>query len=366
MGFRKTVIYILAILLTACSKDSVEQPDETKNSLITFTISGFEEAPVITRAKVLSSIADLQDTNTDIRVAATYQNGTDPLVTYFENVRLNYSSGKWVLANNYYWLPTQNLDFLADIVSGNRSDFNATFNKPYTFTYSVPTDITKQHDYTYAVKHGVSRAAYENTSVPLEFKHALSQIIFTGSVAENWNVTIKSITIKNISKSGTFNYGTGLWSGLDTQNNSYVFTLATPKVFNGQSQPEELLASSSEPSERLVLMPQVLNPWTPKVGDNRIPITTADVDHLSYVEIECKIQERLNNNYIVGGSSAYGKIYASLSGTWEPNKKYIYNLPFGAGYTNDGKKTIELITLSATIVDWTAGNTYDNGQAKFD
>ena len=48
MGFRKTVLFILAILLTACSKDSVEQPDKTKNSLITFTISGFEEAPVIT------------------------------------------------------------------------------------------------------------------------------------------------------------------------------------------------------------------------------------------------------------------------------------------------------------------------------
>ena len=358
INIKNIVVVGIALFLAACSKESVENQDS--HDLITFNVPS-SQWNMTTRAKVLSSMADLQNSNTDVRVTAKYH--SDNSTVYFEKERLTYASDEWVI-KDYYWIPDVHLDFFAEVVSGNFNQFPSHITDAavtsHTFQYTVPTAIANQHDYVYAVSFDKYRE-----DVPLDFRHALSQIVFTASVTENWKVTIQSITIKNVCSAGTFSYDTGLWTDLDTQDKSYVFTLASATTFIGQTQPVELLASSSEPSERLVLMPQTLNPWQPKVGNSRVPITTADANKLSYVIISCKIQDLNDSNYIVGNASSYGLVYAPLAGTWEPNKKYIYNLPFGAGYKDTGNKTIEQITLSATIVDWTTGNT-ESGQGKFD
>lgn len=366
-----TAFIATALLMAACMQEH-DEGTQTSASLITFNVPSTQWNQATTRAKVFSSINDLKASTTDIRVTAKYH--SDHTV-YFQNERLQFLNNTWTLskkindtwvAANYYWIPNTPLDFFADVVSGNgdRSAFDSQVSNKaeYTFDYTVPAAIANQHDYIYAVSLNQSR---NDAGVPLEFKHALSQIVFTASVAENWNVTIEKITIVNVRSAGTFSYETQAWSDLDDPDESYVFTLATPKVFNGMSAAERLLAANDE---RLVLMPQTLNnPWVPKTtSGDRTPITTANTQLQSYVIVSCKIQDRNDNNYYVGSSATYGNVYAPLSGTWEPNKVYIYDLPFGAGYKADGRKTIEQITLSATIVDWTTGETVDDGIARFD
>lgn len=370
----------MAMLMAACSQENVESNQESQG-LITFSVPEMQWNKANTRAQVLGSIEDLKASTTDIRVTAKYHD--DHSKVYINNERLQYLDNTWTLskyvdnawiATKYYWLPNTSLDFFADVVSGNRSTFNSllTNKTDYTFDYVVPDAIADQHDYIYAVSLNQS---HDENGVPLEFKHALSQIVFMASVSENWNVSIKSITIHNIKNAGTFDYRTGLWTNSGTANHSMVFTLATPKVFEGHSGEERLQAVNDE---RLVLMPQELNnPWQipddPDPNVNHIT-TVAEPNLQSYVEIVCKIQSRISGTYYAGGATEWGTVYAPISGvletgktakTWEPNKKYIYTLPFGAGYKATGEETIQYIGLSATVTDWEAGETAE-GSALFD
>ena len=357
----------MAMLMAACSQENVEGNQESQG-LITFSVPEMQWNKANTRAQVLGSIEDLKASTTDIRVTAKYHD--DHSKVYINNERLQYLDNTWTLskyvdnawiATKYYWLPNTSLDFFADVVSGNRNAFNNQVSNStnYTFDYTVPTTIANQHDYVYAVSLNTLKS---DNPIPLDFRHALSQIVFTASVAENWNVEINSITIHNVSSTGTFSYETQAWTNQNTANSSYTFQLATPKVFNGISTAVRLQSTNDE---RLVLMPQVLDPWSPKVGGVRVPIATADAQHKSYVAIECKIKHPSEANYYAGTNTTYGIVYAPISGTWEPNKIYIYELPFGYGYKADGNPTIEQITLSTTILDWTTGE-IQSGNAQFD
>ena len=357
----------MTILMAACSQENVEDNQASQN-LITFSVPDMLWNKANTRAQVLGSIEDLKASTTEIRVTAKIH--TDHSKVYINNERLQYLNNTWTLskyvnnawiASKYYWLPNTPLDFFADVVSGNRTAFNSQVSNQtnYTFDYTVPTTIANQHDYVYAVSLNTQKS---DDPIPLDFRHALSQIVFTASVAENWYVEIKSITIHNISSTGTFSYETGLWTNLNAASTDYVFQLASAETFNGISAARRLQATDDE---RLVLMPQTLDSWSPKVGGVRVPIATADAQNKSYVAIECKIKHPSEANYYAGTNTTYGTIYAPISGTWEPNKIYIYELPFGYGYNADGKPTIEQITLSTTILDWTTGE-IQSGNAEFD
>lgn len=364
----------MAMLMAACSQENVEGNQESQG-LITFSVPEMQWNKANTRAQVLGSIEDLKASTTDIRVTAKYHD--DHSKVYINNERLQYLDNTWTLskyvdnawiATKYYWLPNTSLDFFADVVSGNRTAFNNQVSNStnYTFDYTVPTTIANQHDYVYAVSLNTLKS---DNPIPLDFRHALSQVVFTASVAENWKVTIHSITIHNIKNSGTFSYETQGWTLSGNAQYNYTFPLGTDKVFSEASASERLLAANDE---RLVLMPQAITPWNPETET----IAQANSNHHSYVSISCKIQNNANGAYYAGNSGAndWGTIYAPISvpssdasevNTWKPNKKYIYELPFGAGYKDDGKKTIDQITLSATIVNWGAGESKD-GFAQFE
>ncbi|MBR1411330.1 MAG: fimbrillin family protein [Prevotella sp.] len=346
-------IYILLFAtLVACSKESVEE--NASSDVIKFKTPTFQKLSSATRASVFTSIDDLQKDATDIRVTAKYHN--DHSKVYIDSERLKYESGAWTI-NKYFWIPNQYLDFFAEVVAGNgdRTYFSKVNPTNYTFDYTVPTDITKQYDYIYAV----CLNKYKE-DIPLEFRHALSQIVFTASVAENWDVMVNKITIVNVHSAGTFSYETQGWTTTDEATNSYVFQLGTPKVFNGTSAAVRL---QTENDERLLQMPQTLNPWV--LDPTPETITQANENKHSYIIINCKIRNIDKNTYYAGDANTYGNIYAAIDGTWESNKLYTYELAFGAGYKDSGEQTIQLITLSAKIDDWVAGESKD-GTTKFE
>ena len=112
------VVATTALFLAACSRESAES-GQLSQDLITFSVPS-SQWNNMTRAKVLGSMADLQNSNTDVRITAKFH--SDNSTVYFEKERLSYVSGNWVI-KDYYWIPDVHLDFFAEVVSGNYNQF---------------------------------------------------------------------------------------------------------------------------------------------------------------------------------------------------------------------------------------------------
>lgn len=91
-----------------------------------------------------------------------------------------------------------------------------------SFNYTVPTDATKQNDIVLA------KATYSgdtDASAPLTFSHIMSAVQFkVGTKMAQGK--IKSITLNNIYKTGTYDIATGVWTPQADSKGSYSVTFS--------------------------------------------------------------------------------------------------------------------------------------------
>lgn len=372
------IVILAGLLVASCSDhdDGVGNGSESSSAKPISFSSGSNQTRATTKTSIEYEdnfyILAFDHLTHDLYIG--FSSGTGTGLTYSGIELKHYNAELWAPEDKrtLYW-PGGALDFCAYYPNGATISHNSSREMVYTASNA----IADQKDILYAYKGNVMATdddITENTfidadnfsfltkTVTLNFKHALSQVGFTASVGQNWDVTIKSITIHNVYSAGTFDYSTATWTNTGTPNNAIPFTLATPEVFNGVSASRELKANAAG-TEILILMPQTLNnPWVPSSTN---PISATATSLQSYVDIECKIMNRSNSSYYAGTASAYGHVYAPIDGMWEAGKKYSYEIAFGAGYKDTGEATIQFLTLSAKITDWVEGNTY-TGQAEFD
>ena len=206
-------------------------------------------------------------------------------------------------------------------------------------------------DLMYATASGLTADSYNGT-VPLEFRHALSQLTFRGVLAdETLSVECEQISINNIGCEGTLSLSSGTWSGID--NITYYLTPQTKKSIASTTDTVTLIGDD----HAFMLIPQTLTPWT-TTSSNPVPITTADSNKQCYLSMSCKIKK--DGEYVVGSDDEYGKVYmpfgTELGKMLEMGKKYEITLCFGLGYNEQGEKiepsTTGPITYTVSVKDW--------------
>lgn len=139
------------------------------------------------------------------------------------------------------------LDFYA--YNGGTYSYNS--GAPYA-TFSVDEDAFNQHDFLVAEHKQIS---YNDAKghVSLTFDHACAAVFFTVQITNTLrtnlghDLTVNSIVLRNVYKSGTYNYGTKSWSDVSTVAN-YTLTNAAITV---TPTPQDL------PSKYLFMIPQV-------------------------------------------------------------------------------------------------------------
>lgn len=192
-----------------------------------------------------------------------------------------------------------------------------------------------------------------NGKVKFNFKHILSQIVFQAKTQyEGMQVDIKDIKIHNFKLSGTFTFPTTAEASPTQSNWQTAAVLANGTFFvvkdqtitvNSAAKPTDI--SSKTP---LLLVPQELNkPWDTKTTPKTK--AQADKDFESYLEINCRIQQK---GVYVFGKDGYTTLYVPFSASWEPGKRYIYTLIFGGGYTDQGVPVLSPINFEATAEEW--------------
>ena len=327
----------MALVLVSCSRDEVieinRDSDEIRFGVVT---------DAATRA------ADVYCNNNlpgAFNVWAKYNNAT-----YIDGDLIQKEGTAWVNKTGVrYWPETGEVEFYAHVNAGTAFQWNN--GSPSIENYTVDTDVTKQNDLLYAVKiQGRS-----DNPVTLNFRHALSQIVFQAkNTNANLYVEIKGVSVCNLGNVNTFYYmpdatddniinddgkgeteTTGEWGFWDTLrggNTDYAVEFNAVPV-PGDSQPKSLTNTNADGKEysknAMLLLPQTTTEWAPAVGKGN---PGAEAQKGTYFLVDCKICNVAGDAYATSDVVLWeGPAAIPVAFNWEQGKKYIYTFVFGDG-----------------------------------
>lgn len=288
-----------------------------------------------------------------------------------------------------YW-PEDAVDFYAHVNAGTTFALNSgapTFNN-----FTVESAVGSQVDLLYAVKKGETK---ETTPVQLNFRHALSQIVFKArNESENIFVQIKGVKVKNVKNSGTYTFPTttdpnlptsgtadsenrGSWALADTKAD-YEVNFSLVDVKGSKTNPTTVNLSDVE-GTALMLMPQTTTAWDPETAPKPSVGNTN-----SYLLVDCVIYNVADgsatplpgDNVCLWGKKEENGSYTTkelaipVKFAWEEGKKYTYTLVFGngnGGYNPDPEDpdpedpdpVLVPISFEVTVDEFLNGGSYD-------
>ena len=280
-------------------------------------------------------------TSTSWRNYMTETNG-DPVVVTFNNDK------SWVSAKDYFWPKTGKLTFAAYSPADAAGTYSHKAAGLQITDFTVAA-VGAQYDLMYSDR-AYNRISSENqygetndqnpyTGVDIVFRHALSSIVFkvgTDANYTNANNTfkIKSITIKNVADAGTFNEGLTDGNNSITRDPQWAVTGNADKNYVAYSNEtgftvpndgetfEEPANTPDEPTD-LILLPQTF------VGNDKAVVEIVyTYGTAASGEIQHTQTFKLND--------------ATNAQTWEPNKRYTYNIIFG----------LDKIYFAPVVEDW--------------
>lgn len=394
---------MVAIGLASCSNDEVvmERNDANKINFTATTQGTSRAAQVYCNNKKFSSF-----------------NVYSPGFIAGDVVTLSDDGATWVNSVNRYWPSTGTLDFYAHVNAG--TTFTTTGEKPQfvnftpanaltttvattadddeegdtenptTPTTSEPT-VANQVDLLYAVK---SSASKEKGAVALNFRHALSQIVFKAkNVSSNLHVVINGVGVHNLYGTNTYTIdctttdtniedhtgaGTdqptnrGSWAeltGAHTTGYATAFDAVTvAKGGNVVNLTEGTEGSAAvEASEDVEAKPAVARDFSkamlllPQAGD-ALNLAAQKADNAEsnggvYFTVDCTIYNVAGAEYAASDITLYsGKIRIPADIDWAEGMKYVYTFVFGngnGGYEpEDPDPVLVPITFTVTVDDF--------------
>ena len=337
----KKAIYLLslaAVSLASCSNDEV----------ITLNQDEIKFAAVTDNA----SRADI-NTTTNLEAFKTYafveENGTK---TYVNGVVANRTEGTstFELAEKFFWPATPvNFQFVAptsvDITDGKINNYVC--------------DESNQADLIYAAAINKTKADATEGVLPINFRHALSQLVFkvTSKKEYGLNVTVKEIRIVNVRKGGTLTYPTadttdpnysetenggfgdsnqetelnnnswGVWSydennADEKQSNTYALDVVD---MNANANVDNLTADvTAVGKSNYLIMPQQ---FTKAVVSSTTWTGTSFMLDVVYVKNGVTVYE----GWVAVPAVAETISNGAYNNQWKQGKKYIYNFIIGEG-----------------------------------
>lgn len=362
-----------ALLLTACSSDDVVDSVETQKHAISFNVT--QDNSLSTRASTPITSSNLTSTdfevwafnNGEVYMGSTVSDGTR--IRHFDTDPGNgtsaaatdgYGSGYWDYATAekvQYW-PGSTLNFFAispahdgTTATGGVANASAVTpnvsNTAKTFTYYADASNDNQLDVM------VATASATSSPVTLNFRHALSQIVFMGQVSStNLKATITNIKLYNIKNGGTctFDDSNISWADVDGTGGTTATTYtATPSSTSALVNSTSATAITGEGGisatviDPLLLMPQSFS------GSGSV--TTSQPSSGAYLDVTYVLQDA-EDKYVKGSASEPTHAYVPLSTDWVAGNKYIYTFTFSA----------KAITFTCTVNGWTDTTVNSNGE----
>lgn len=365
-----------AVALTACNNDEVLEVNRGRG--ISFQVA--TEASTRAQATTTNSIERFK--------VWGFTEGN----TLMGGIEVSKAGGKWSYGDAIFW-PEGDVDFYSVSPSENIGGTVDITNDAQKITnFTVNADQDKQIDLLYAVNKGENKESHETDPVKVNFRHALSQIVFKAkNTNNNLSVDIKGVRVAKVVTGGDFTFPTGSTSNQLTEtpgdsktedDNSWgKWTLGSEKGFYAAGITETTnITSTSDVKEltsadgALMLMPQKITGWN-IAGDNGESGATG---RGSYFLVSCKIYNVSGDDKVLlwPTKDEYREVAIPVADiTWQQGKKYIYTFIFGegGGYVpptdpedpdkdpdpenpDPGKPVLVPISFEVTVDDFQNGN----------
>ena len=349
---------LAVLMLTACSNDELVNVNRDGDE-ITFS--------VVTNAG--SRASDVYCNNNkpaDFEVYASYGGKT-----YIDGDLIKYQETEWVNTDGTrYWPESGEVSFYAHKNAGEAFKWDAA-SAPKIENFTVAKDVANQVDLIYSVQKASKPASAEsNSPVMLNFRHALSQIVFQAkNINPNLYVEISGVSVCKLGGANTFTYpsgktdsniedhegtaGTsinyvdgswGTWGALTGGTEQYNVTFTPVKLKGDKNATASSLTNTNETGKEfskkaLLLLPQTTTAWD---------VTSAEAEGTaanqggSYFLVKCKIYNVANSTtgfdpstdvclWPGENSENPDNIAIPVAVNWEQGKKYIYTFVFGEG-----------------------------------
>ena len=331
---------LAAVAMVACSKDNVVETNRV-NDQISYGVvanSSTRAADVYCNNNLPASFA----------VSAEH----DGKLYFAEDVISVAEDGTCSSTATRYWPNSGEVTFYAH-VNGTMTYDAGTL--PTFENFVVEANVANQVDLMYAVQ---KQAKSDGEQVTLNFRHALSQIVFAAKNASEGKlyVEISGVEVHNVANtsaaftfpaeatenkvgehnggSNAIDYQDGTWGTWATATGSadYAVSFAAKEV-TATAAPLTYVEDESNFSNAMLLMPQgATTAWVPEDAP-----AVADTDG-TYLLINCAIYNVAGTSFdpakdvaLWGAQGAHEKIAVPASFAWEQGKKYIYTLVFGKG-----------------------------------
>ena len=306
----------LALLaLAACSQDETTRAD--RSGAIGFrTMLGKATRAVTTKANMGK-----------FNVTAFPTGGTN----YFTNLEVASPDNgtTWNTAATYYW-PAGTLNFTAYAPVDIKTLVTIDKDGQKIAAYSPVQKVADQKDIVVAFNAG-GKTTYGATGVPMNFKHALSQIEVKAKCT-NGNLKVKVMGVKlgavnskadfafpQAETNSSYNVPRSNWTGL-ASSKDYLAEDATSTGLTLDGTEKSIMFGS----DNFLMIPQKPEAFS-KTKLNG-----------AYIGVFCQISSddgegNLTQIYPGGNANAYAFTAVGIDTEWLPGKKYIYTLTFGDG-----------------------------------
>ena len=348
----------------------------TKNEVVEVNQDGNEIQYSVVANKATKA-ADIYCNNNKPSEFTVYAESNDGK-TYIDGDKIVSSDGgkTWVnQSGTRFWPNELTVDFYAVVNGDIKWDVTAAEGTaPASIKdFEVPTTVADQKDLLYSVKKGLAKGATaaETSPVKLNFRHALSQIVFQAkNTNPNLYVEVSGVSIVNVGNKNTFAFPTantdnnmvdtdhdgrfdytinyedgswGKWNALTSGSTVYPVDFETVKV-EGTNTVVDLTANVMGDNtvkdefnkNALLLLPQTSTPWNPETVP--APGFVGNAGNGSYFLVNCAIYniagakfDPVNDTPLWGTTDAHEQAAIPVAINWEQGKKYIYTFIFGEG-----------------------------------
>lgn len=289
--------------------------------------------------------------------------------TYIDKDYVTGSNGNWTNTSGTRYWPETAVDFYAHVNGGDAYKWNN--GSPIFEDFTVNNTVGSQVDLLYAVKKDQSKT---NGKVNLNFRHALSQIVFQAkNTNANLYVEIAGVSVANVGGTNTFTFPSantetnivdhdenadgvyedgefgssinyddswGSWAKLTQGKEQYNVDFPKTAVRGNNTLVALTTANETDKeynSNAMLLLPQKTAAWDPETN----PLPGAEKNTGSYLLVDCAIFNVAGDEYAGSDVCLWGEPQGSgwttkelaipVAFEWEQGKKYVYTLVFGEG-----------------------------------